>query len=348
MSSMKAVVYYGPKDIRIEDVRVPVNTDEELLVKVDACAVCGTDLKSFNYGNPRIKPPRIMGHEFTGAVENAGSQVSGFKTGDRVVMATSVSCGNCIYCDRGWTNLCINLAPMGYSFEGGMAEYIIIPEQALRNGHAVIVPDNVTAKHAALAEPLSCAINAASNSGIKEGDTIVVLGAGPMGLMNAAVARALGAGKVILSEISEKRLSQAEDFGIDILVNPGKDDLEKIVKEATDGYGADIAIVAAPAAYPQETAPALVRKRGTVCLFASLPAGDEILSINSRTVHYGEINIVGSSDSTAKHVRQAVEMISEGKIDADKLVTHTFGLDGIFEAFELMKSGESLRVVLQP
>ena len=135
---------------------------------------------------------------------------------------------------------------------------------------------------------------------------------------------------------------------IDILVNPKNDDLQKIVLDATNGYGADVAIVAAPAAYPQETAPGIVRKKGIVCLFASLPVGNEMLSMNSRTIHYGEINIVGSSDSTAEHVKKAVEMISEGKIDGDKLVTHTFGFEDIFKAFELMVKGESLRVVLKP
>lgn len=289
-----------------------------------------------------------MGHEFTGLIEQVGDSVEEFEIGDRIVMATSISCGECYYCKQGWRNLCIDIAPMGFSYAGGMAEYTVIPERAIKNGHVVKVPDNVSAEHASLAEPLSCAINAALNSNIKEGDTVVVLGAGPMGLMNVAVAKALGAGKIILSEISNERLSQAEDFGIDILVNPQNDDLQKIVMDATGGYGADVAIVAAPAAYPQETAAGLVRKKGTVCLFASLPVGNEMLSMNSRTVHYGEINIVGSSDSTAEHVKKAVDMISEGKIDGDKLVTHTLGFDDIFTAFDLMQKGESLRVVLKP
>jgi L-iditol 2-dehydrogenase len=263
-------------------------------------------------------------------------------------MATSVSCGECYYCNKGWKNLCKNLAPMGYSYPGGMAEYVVIPERALKYGHAIKVPTTVPAKYAALAEPLSCAINAAANSRIQKGDIVVVLGAGPMGLMNAAVAKALGVDKIILSEISDKRLSQAKGFGLDALVNPEKENLAEIIKDFTEGYGADVVIVAAPAAYPQETAVELVRKKGTVCLFASLPAGKEMLSINSRTVHYGEIMIVGSSDSTPENVEQAVEMISSGILDADKLVTHTLKFDEIFKAFELMEKGESLRVVLRP
>ena len=348
MSSMTGVVYHGPGNIKIEQITIPDFNEKELFVKVDACAVCGTDLKSYRSGNPRIKAPLVMGHEFTGLIEKCGCDVEGFEIGNRVVMATSVSCGECLYCRKGWKNLCENIAPMGFSYAGGMAEYTVIPERAINNGHVIKVPKNVSAAHATLAEPLSCAINSASNSRIQQGDTVVVLGAGPMGLMNVAVAKALGAGKIILSEISTERLRQAGDFGIDILVNPENENLADVVKNATDGYGADIAIVAAPAAYPQETAVELVRKKGTVCLFASLPAGKEMLSINSRTVHYGEIMIVGSSDSTPENVQQAIEMISTGILDADKLVTHTLKFDGIFNAFELMEKGESLRVVLTP
>jgi len=345
---MTGIVYYGPGDIRIEDLPVPKYSEKELLVKVDACAVCGTDLKSYRSGNPRIKAPNVMGHEFTGLVNNVGENVTGFETGDRVVMATSVSCGKCYYCQKGWKNLCKNIAPMGYTFPGGMAEYVTIPDLALKHGHVIKVPANVSAEHASLAEPLSCAINAAANANVQSGDTVVVLGAGPMGLMNAAVAKALGAEMVILSEISDKRLGQAKLFNIDILVNPETEDLQKIVLDSTNGYGADIAIVAAPAAYPQESAINLVRKKGTVCLFASLPVGKEILSINSRIVHYGEISIVGSSDSTPEHVEKAVNMISDGKLPADKLVTHTMKFEDIFKAFDLMEKGESLRVVLKP
>jgi L-iditol 2-dehydrogenase len=348
MSSMNAIVYYGPGDIKIEQIPIPENQNSELLIKVDACAVCGTDLKSFRSGNPRIKAPIVMGHEFTGKIEKVGGEVQGFEIGDRIVMATSVSCGQCFYCKRGWKNLCKNIAPMGYSYPGGMAEYMVVPERALKYGHVIKVPPNVSADHASLAEPLSCAINAAANSQIQKGDSVVVLGAGPMGLMNAAVAKALGASKIILSEISDERLLQAQGFEIDVLVNPQKTDLLEVVKENTEEYGADVAIVAAPAAYPQETAVDLVRKRGTVCLFASLPVGKEMLSMNSRTIHYGEINIVGSSDSTPEHVERAVRMISDEKLPADKLVTHTMKFEEIFKAFEIMEKGESLRVVLKP
>ncbi|MCF7732366.1 MAG: alcohol dehydrogenase catalytic domain-containing protein [Akkermansiaceae bacterium] len=347
METIKAVVYHAPGDIRVEDVPMPVCGADELLVKVDACAVCGTDLKSMVSGNPRIKAPRTMGHEFTGLIEAVGAEVDGFATGERVVMATSVSCGECFYCRRGYRNLCEKLAPMGFSYEGGMAEYLVIPGLAIRNGHVIKVPAGVKPEHAALAEPLSCAVNACGNCNIREGDTVVVIGAGPMGILNACAAREFGAGRIIMAEINPDRLAKCAPFA-DLLVNSGEQDLKRIVLAETGGVGADVVIVAAPAAPPQEEALAIVRKQGTVCLFASLPVGKCELRIDSRLLHYGEIKLVGSSDSTPEHVRRAVEMIAGGALRMDLLATHKLPLDGIHQSFELMKSGESMRVVLIP
>jgi L-iditol 2-dehydrogenase len=345
---MKAVVYYAPGDIRVEEVPVPQAGAGQLRVKVDACAVCGTDLKSFKHGNPRIKAPLTIGHEFTGRVDTIGEGVTGFATGQRVVMATSISCGQCRYCRNGWRNLCVDLAPMGFSYPGGMAEYVVIPQRAIDNDHVIRVPDSVPAEQAALAEPLSCAVNAVGQCHISQGDLVVVVGAGPMGLMNACVARAAGAGSIVMAEVSPLRLAQADRFGCDMLVDSDKEDLVERVKQATNGLGADVVIVAAPAVAPQETALDLVRKRGTVCLFASLPVGQSMLQLDSRKIHYGEVRVIGSSDSTGEHVREAVRLMATGSVPTAQLATHTLPLSGIREAFDLMISGEALRVVLQP
>ena len=345
---MKAVVYYAPGDIRVEQVEVPVCGAGEIRIKIDACAVCGTDLKAYVSGNPRIKAPKIMGHEFTGLVDTVGSDVNGFQIGERIVMATSVACDTCYYCKQGHRNLCANIAPMGFTYEGGMAEYTVIPARALQGRHAIKVPSSVPAEHAALAEPLSCAVNSCLNCDIQKGDTVVIIGAGPMGIMNACVARQFGASKIILAEINEQRLKQAEPFGFDLLVNPAEEELTSVVMQQTGGLGADVAIVAAPAAKPQEEALKLVRKRGTVCLFASLPAGKSEITIDSRIIHYGEVKLVGSSDSTPQQVRKAVEMISSGSLKADNLASHVLPLDDIMKSFKLMKSGKTLRVVLKP
>jgi len=348
MDRTKAVVYYAPRDVRVEEVDAPSCGEGEIRLKVDACAVCGSDLKAYLAGNPRIKPPMVMGHEFTGVVETTGGNGDGIAKGERVVMATSVSCGTCLYCRKGWRNLCAEVAPMGFSYPGGMAGYVTIPKRAVENGHVVRVPAGVQPEHAALAEPISCAVNACGNCDIQQGDTVVVVGAGPMGIINACVARAFGAKRIILAEVNDARLQQAKHFGIDTLVNPMRQDLAKVVREETDGLGADVVIVAAPAAQPQEAALELTRKRGTVCLFASLSQGKHMLQLNSRLIHYNELRVIGASDSTAAHVQKAVEFICEGAVPVDKLATHILGLDGILEAFELMQRGEALRVVLKP
>ncbi|MDR0520363.1 MAG: alcohol dehydrogenase catalytic domain-containing protein [Planctomycetaceae bacterium] len=345
---MQAVVYHAPGDIRVEDIPKPVCKEGELLVHVDACAVCGTDLKSKHHGNPRIKAPLPMGHEFTGIVEEQRAAGGGWQAGDRIVMATSISCGECFYCKNNYRNLCASLAPMGFSYAGGMAEYVTIPELALRGGHVIKVPAGVKAEHAALAEPTSCAVNSVSQCHIKQGETVLVMGAGPMGLLNAVAARAFGAGKIIMSELNELRRNQGKNFGIDVLVDPATENLAEVIKRETGGIGADVVIVAAPAAPPQEEALSLVRKQGTVVLFASLPVGKSSLTLDSRLLHYGEIHLIGSSDSTPEHVKKAVELIAAKKIPADKIASHLLPLDQIEKAFELMTSGEALRVVLIP
>lgn len=345
---MKAVVFHGPGDVRVEVLPTPGCEPGELRVRVDACAVCGSDLKAWKSGNPRIRPPMTMGHEFTGLVESIGEGTAGFRLGDRVVMATSVSCGECAYCRKGHPNLCGELAPMGFSYPGGMAEFVTIPALAIRNGHVIPVPSGMPAEWAALAEPLSCCVNAAENCGVQAGDTVVVIGAGPMGILNACVAREFGARQVILAETNPFRLDQARDFGFDRLINPGREALGEAVRQATGGIGADVAIVAAPAVAPQEEAPALVRKRGCVCLFASLPKERAAITLDSRTIHYGELRLVGSSDSTPAQVARAVAMLADSRFPASRLVTHELGLARVHEAFQLMERGEALRVVLKP
>ncbi|MCG6189525.1 alcohol dehydrogenase catalytic domain-containing protein [Maribellus maritimus] len=345
---MKAVRFYAPGDVRVEEIPVPDCNPGEIRVKVDACAVCGSDLKTFRVGNPRMKPPITMGHEFTGIIERMPERISGFEEGDRIVMATSISCGKCLYCKKGLTNLCINLAPMGFVYNGGMAEYVVIPQKAIANGHLIKVPKDIKAEYAALAEPLSCAVNSVSQSNIRKDDFVLIMGAGPMAILNALAAREFGASKIFMTELSEPRLEQARLFDIDRIINPANENLKEIIEEETDGCGADVVIVAAPAAAPQEESLELVRKQGTVCLFASLPKGKSSLNIDSRLIHYNEIRLTGSSDSTAEHVKRAVNMLSSPRFPAGKLVTHILGLNNIKDAFELMERGEALRVVLKP
>ena len=348
MITMRAVVYYGKRDVRVEQIPVPACAVDEIRVQIQACAVCGSDFKTYNNGNTRMKPPVTMGHEFSGVVESVGANVRGFDVGERVVMATSVSCGQCLYCRRGLNNLCIDLKPMGFHYPGGMAEYVIIPSLAIKNGHVVKIPPNLKPEHAALAEPISCAVNSVENCRINEQDTVVVIGAGPLGIMNLLVAKDFGAKRTILAEQDANRFEAAKDFPCDRLVNSMEEDLLQVVREETDGLGADCAIVAAPSATAQEQALELVSKRGRICLFASLPAGKSVLNLDSRKIHYNELNVLGTSDSTARHVAKAIEFLQQPSFPKDKLATHKLPLEDIEKAFAIMQSREGLRVVLTP
>ena len=345
---MKAVRFYAPLDVRVDEIPIPTIDDNEILIKVEACAVCGSDLKAFKLGNPRLNPPIVMGHEFTGVIAEVGKNTTGFNQGERIVMSTSISCGKCLYCNKGWSNLCVDLAPMGFYYNGGMAEYTVIPERALKNGHVVKVPLTMKPEYAALAEPLSCAVNSVEQCEIQKGETVLIMGAGPMGILNACAARHAGAGKIIMTELNESRLNQARNFDIDILVNPGKENLKNIILKETNSYGADVVIVAAPAASPQEEAFSLVRKKGAVCLFASLPAGRSNLTIDSRLIHYNEIRVTGSSDSTTRHVKKAISILDDPSSLSRNIVSHILSLNEIKSAFGLMESGEALRVILKP
>ena len=348
MEMMNAVVYYGKGDVRFEKVPVPECGEGELRVKIDACAVCGSDMKTFKNGNPRMKPPMVMGHEFSGLIEKAGKAVRGFGLGERIVMATSISCGGCWYCKKGWNNLCANLNPMGFSYPGGMAEYLIIPAIAISNGHVIRVPSGILPEHAALAEPASCAVNCAETCRIEGGETVVVLGAGPMGILNLYVAREYGARKLILAQREGKRFEQAKEFACDRLVNTTKENLPEVVRSETDGVGADVVIVAAPDAGVQEQAIDLVHKKGRVCLFASLPVGKSMLSIDSRTIHYGEITLIGASDSTPRQVEKAVSLLKRRNFPKAKIANPILRMEEIHAAFQTMEARDGMRVVLKP
>lgn len=348
MNMMNAVVYYGRADVRYEKVPVPDCGEDELRVRIDACAVCGSDMKTYNNGNPRMKPPIVMGHEFSGLVETVGSAVKGFRVGERIVMATSLSCGECFYCKRGWNNLCAKLNPMGFSYPGGMAEYLIIPALAIRNGHVIKVPSDMLPEHAALAEPTSCAVNCVENCGIQGGETVVVVGAGPLGILNLYVAREYGAKKLILAQREGKRFAQAAEFRCDRLVNTTQEDLAAVVREETDGVGADVVIVAAPETGAQEQALDVVHKKGRVCLFASLPVGKSLLTIDSRTIHYNELIVTGASDSTPRQVEKAVSLLGRKDFPKEKIANPILKLQDIHMAFQIMQAREGMRVVLRP
>ena len=345
---MKAAVYYGPGDIRIEERPEPAPAANNLILEVSCCAICGTDLKLATVGNPRCHPPRIIGHEFVGRAVHVGSDVAGFAPGDRVTLATTLACGTCAYCALGLGNLCPNSKPISYDFDGAFARYVAIPPLALAGGNAIHVPASVPDEAAALSEPLSCVINSQELVGVKAGDRVLILGGGPLGALHAEVARALGAADVMIVQRSEPRLSLLRRLPGVTVVDGANEDVLSIVQQKTGGLGADVVIVCAPARDAQEEALRYARKGGAVSLFASMPKDAAGITLDSRAIHYGELRIVGASDSRPEHVEKAVRLLHEGKINVEPIVTHRVPLDALLDGIGLMEEKRSLKVMVYP
>jgi L-iditol 2-dehydrogenase len=344
---VKAACVTGPMHIELRDVPTPQVPDDGLLLAVRACGVCGSDLRRWREGPDRDAAPLISGHEIAGVVEAVGRQVTGYAVGDRLAVAPDVHCGQCWYCERGMYNLCDHLRLVGITpgLDGGLAEYLVLPAAVLRGGVVHPVPAGLSDQQAALAEPLSSVLASHAAAGTTLGHTVVVMGAGPIGCLHLAVARARGA-RVILSEPSAARRTMAARFEPDLVIDPACEDPVALVREATGGRGADVAICANPVAATHTQAVELVRKRGAVVLFGGLPKADPMTVLDGNRIHYGEIRVVGSFSYHPSFHSQALEAIADGSIHSDKVITHTFPLHEVERAFHVAASGDALKVMV--
>jgi 2-desacetyl-2-hydroxyethyl bacteriochlorophyllide A dehydrogenase len=350
MDTMLAAVYRGPHDIRLEEVQRPQPGPGEAVMRVRAVSICGTDLRIFNHGHFKIPEGavRILGHELAGEIVAVGEQVTYLAPGTRVAVAPNVGCGVCWECAQGNNNLCPDYDAFGITLDGGFAEYMLITAPTVRQGNAVEIPDNLSFEEAALNEPLSCCYNAQQACRLTPGETTVIIGAGPMGLLNLLLARYSGAGQVIVSEIQEDRARQAAEFGADLVVDPRKQDLREAVLEATSGRGADVIIVAVGSAALQEQAVELAARGGRVNFFAGLAAGRDRACVSSNRIHYGQVTITGTTGSNHSQYRRTLQTLGSGQLSLASLVTARRPLREIDEAFADAASGEHLKVVVVP
>ena len=345
---MKAVRFYAPQDIRLEEVETPKIGPDEILVKVETALTCGTDVKMYRRGHPLVKPPLIFGHEFAGVIAEVGENVTRFKEGQRVVAANSAPCNACFFCKIGKQNLCERLLEtlIGFSVSGAYAEYVRVPASIVKQ-NTYELPNNVSFEEAALLEPLACVVNGNAEANIKIGDTVVVIGAGPIGLMHVQLAKISGAKNVICTDLREERLKIAAEVGADTLINASEEDQLKRVKDVTDGLGADVVIEAVGLPRTWELAVDMTRKAGTTILFGGCPSGTKI-TLDTQRIHYEDLTIKGVFHHTPLSVKRAYELITSKLFNGRPLITDKMPLSEVEQALQRMIEGKCIKIALEP
>ncbi len=338
---MKVAIYYSQKDVRIEEMPTPEIGEDEVLVEMKACGICGSDLMEW-YLKKRV--PFVLGHEPTGIIAKKGSKVKSFDVGNRVFVHHHVACLKCHYCMHGDYTLCeqfhkTNIKP------GGFAEYFKVPAPNLQID-TLKIPDTLPFEEATLIEPVGCCLRALKKCNIQKGDSIAIIGAGATGIIHTALSKIFGAAKTIVSDLIDYRLSVSQKFGADVTVNPKNEDLAEVVKAETDGRGADLAVVTAPSLEAYKTGSSACRKGGKLCVFAPLEP-EKYLQISPQKLFFSEIQIIPSYSTSHLETRTALELISSGRLDVKELITHRFRLADTAKAFETaQKSKESLKVIV--
>jgi len=342
---MKAALLYGVRDLRVESVDTPKIGAGEILVKVKAATTCGTDLKIFQRGYVAgvINLPTVFGHEWAGDVVEVGEGVGWLKKGMRVRAGNSSPCLQCRMCQKEKYNLCEDMMWLW----GAYAEYIKVPARIVTLNTQQI-PPHLTYEEAAVTEPLACVLHGVEEAHVKLGDTVAIMGAGPIGLLHLLVAEKMGAGKIVVSDTIDERLHLARELGADETVNAKREDMVEKTKQLTGAYGADVVIeaIGTPATWEQTLK--MVRKGGTALMFGGCPPQTEI-RVSTEQLHYGETTILGTFHTTPAHFKKALNLIASGTINVKPLITRKMKLDEIREAFETLTTSKSdLKIAILP
>ncbi len=346
--SMQAVVYEHPEKLVLESIAIPALQPGDLLLRVRAASICATDLKIVAHGHFKIAPGtrRVLGHELVGEVVSASPDAPELPVGARVGVAPNIGCGRCEMCARGQDHLCPQYEAVGITLDGGLAEYVRIPVQAVRRGHVVPLPPQISDGEAALVEPMSCVVNAHEAVGTGWGDRVLVFGAGPMGLMHVVLSRAAGVSQIVVVEPDGHRQHLARTFGVDGAVAP--EEVQSAVGRFTGGRGFDVVIVAVPAREALEQAPLAAAVRGRVHVFAGLSHGADLPSIDTNAVHYRQLVLTGTTGSSVHQYRRTVDLVAFGRVKLAPLISLRMPLAEGEDAFRRAREREVLKVVVIP
>ena len=345
--TMLAAMFYGPMDIRLEQRPIPQPGPGEVLLKVAAATTCGTDVKSYRRGHPLLfrQTPARFGHEVAGVVAATGASVTQCRQGDAVVVANSAPCQQCYYCRKGRFSLCENLLLLN----GAYAEYLLVPERIVCQ-NLYKLPQSTSFVAAALTEPLACALHGIEASDIMPGDTVVILGSGPLGLLLAAIASVRGA-RVIMTGRGEERLALARHFGAEVVIDVSgmsSQEQEEAVREQTgQRRGADVVIEAIGTPETWALAAAMTRPGGLVNFFGGCPSGTQV-SLETHPLHYSELTIKGVFHYTPTHFAQALELITSRQIDVEALITAHMPLASALDALNLLLQKQGVKYALIP
>jgi L-iditol 2-dehydrogenase len=344
---VEALVYHGPGDLRVEDRPTPRPGPGEAVLRVGACGICGTDLRIAS-GRHRAYPPgtvRVPGHEVAGRIEAVGDGVD-LEEGQSAFVAPNVGCGTCRQCRAGRVNLCVRPEAIGIHRDGGFAERLLLPASLLSQGNVLPVPEGADLRAVALVEPLACVLRGSRACDVRAGDLVVIVGAGPVGLMHLLVARLARPGAVIVSQRSEERRRLALAWGADRAVAP--ENLPAAVMDLSDEKGADVVIVAAPSPEAQRQALEIAAPAARINFFGGLPRDGSVVELDTNLIHYKELVVTGTTANTTEDCRRALELVLDGSIDTAALVSESYPLGAADAALADAGSGETLKVVIEP
>ncbi|MFF0518155.1 zinc-dependent dehydrogenase [Actinomadura nitritigenes] len=344
---MKVARFHAPGDIRVEDAAEPVPGPGDVAIRVRNCSTCGTDVKISRFGHHHIRPPRVMGHEIAGEVVATGADVTGWAPGDRVQVIAAIPCGRCEECRRGHLTVCPNQESMGYHYDGGFAEYTVVPAKVLAVGGLNRIPDGVGFAEASVAEPLACVLNGQELARVGDGDDVVVIGAGPIGCLHVRLARSRGAARVFLADINAERLEMSAERVRPDAALTGTDLVDQVLK-LTDGRGADVVVTAAASGAAQEQALGMAARQGRISFFGGLPKDDPVIACDSNLVHYRELTIVGANGSSPAHNARALRLIASGAVPVADLITHRLPLASVLDGIETVARGAAIKVTIEP
>ncbi|MCU6762777.1 Sorbitol dehydrogenase [uncultured Roseburia sp.] len=343
---MKCARLYGKMDLRLEEVPVPEIGPDEVLVKLKSAAICGTDVRMLKNGAAGIDEnhPLIIGHEMAGVIEEVGKEVTAYQKGMRVAVAPNMGCGICPDCISGNGHMCRDYQALGINLDGGFAEFVKIPAKAVRAGNMIPLEEHVSFAEAAITEALSCVYNGISQCHIKPGEYAVVIGAGPIGIMHAMMAKMSGAAKVFVNDIAKNRLKTCVE--IDSSFIPVEKDVVQEVMKQTNGHGADVVITACPVPAAQQNALKMAANYGRICFFGGLPADRQEVPLNSNLIHYKQLMVTGSTRASLKQFQDSLGFVTSGILDVKKLITRRFKLDDIQQGFEYAQAAEGLKNII--